>query len=168
MKPHGCVPRNPSLQNQVVSWRWQEALGYEMETEKIPKDWVKARKGLDLTPVTSVRDSWNIPEEPFAACLCLSYHSLCLYSLFHTIVRRFLLNWPENVSGGFSLEHKAPSKLSNDHWNVSSSVPYLLHVSCQLRTRQHLKFLRIYLANIISIYFPCRLLSSCEMLVLDI
>lgn len=40
-----------------------------METERIPRDWVKTRKGLDLTLVTSVRDIWNIPEEPIATLL---------------------------------------------------------------------------------------------------
>lgn len=139
-----------------------------METERIPRDVVKTRKGLDLTPVTSVRDDWNIPEEPIAAFLCLSYPSLSLYSLFHTIVRRFCLTGLKDVSGGFPLEHKEPSKLSNDLWNVSSPrhTYSLSHaISAPDNTLRSCEYI---LANIILIHFPGRLLSSCEMWVLDI
>lgn len=153
VKAHGCVPRNPSLPNQVVSWLWQEALGYDMETERIPRDWVKTRKGLDLTLVTSVRDGWNIPEELIA----LAYASrtvLFLYAAFSIqLWEGFCLTGLKDVPGVFPLEHKAPSKVSSDLWNVSSPRHTYFMPHAIAAPDNTLRSCKYILVNIISIHF---------------
>lgn len=107
-----------------------------MESQRIPRKWVKIGKGLDLT---SLRDGWTISAEPIATCLCLS-----LYNWFHTFLRRFCLTDLKDVSGGFPLEDRVLSKLSNDLLNVPALVLSLLHALGLLYTRQHLKPLWLY------------------------